>query len=81
MPNRDSPGRWTGPGAGSFRELTLAKTGGRCERCGSDDRVEAHHVIALSEGGSNDAATNGQALCFECHKEIERGRLRANGGR
>jgi predicted HNH restriction endonuclease len=40
--------------------------------------VEAHHVIALAEGGSNDAATNGQALCWHCHRATERGRLRAS---
>jgi hypothetical protein len=38
---RDSPGRWTGPGAGTFRRDMLAKTDGRCALCGSTDRVEA----------------------------------------
>ena len=69
--SRNSPGRWTGKGAGSFRTLTLAKTGGRCQLCGSDERVEAHRVIPLIHGGTNDAQTNGQALCFICHRTIE----------
>jgi hypothetical protein len=36
----------------------------------------AHHAIALNEGGSNDAATNGQPLCFTCHRTIENARRR-----
>jgi hypothetical protein len=70
-PKRDSPGRWTGPGSRSFRSDTLAKTGGRCVVCGSTDRVEAHHIIGLREGGSNDAAVNGMPLCFDHHRGLE----------
>lgn len=84
-PSHVSPGRGSGSRAAAFRRATLAKTEGRCARCGSTDRVEAHHVIALADGGANDAETNGEALCFEHHRGPgrERGvsKGRANAGR
>lgn len=45
-----------------FRKAVLPKSGGRCAVCRSTDRVEAHHVVAVADGGRNDA-TNGIALC------------------
>ncbi len=70
-PSRVSPGRGSGGAAARFRAATLAKTQGRCALCGSTDRVEAHHIIGLLEGGTNDAHTNGQALCHTHHHQIE----------
>jgi hypothetical protein len=54
---------------------------GRCALCGSTDRVEAHRVIALREGGSNDAEANGMALCFRHHRQLEREREPASRAR
>lgn len=72
--------RHPGPGSGSasqaFRAAVLARSGGRCELCGSTDRVEAHHIIGLAEGGTNDPQTNGQALCHTYHVAIEARRRR-----
>jgi hypothetical protein len=51
-----------------FRNAVLARAGGRCERCGSTDRVEAHHLIRVANGGQHDPALNGQALCVRCHR-------------
>lgn len=45
--------------ATGFRRDAIAKTAGRCYLCGSTDDVEAHHVIGLLEGGSNDGEANG----------------------
>ena len=44
------------------------KARGRCEECGSKDRLEAHHVLRWSEypPGRVDPA-NGQCLCLDCH--------------
>jgi len=52
--------------------------GGKCEKCGKQlvfgNRTEgergawnAHHKTAVSSGGK-DIASNGKALCIECHK-------------
>jgi len=67
-PSRQTPGRGSGARAAAFRRATLAKTGGRCALCGSTDRVEAHHVIDLRDGGLDDAEANGQPLCFAHHR-------------
>jgi hypothetical protein len=60
-----------------FRADTLAKTGGRCAVPGCTtptDRVQAHHAIAVTEGGSNDGQVNGVPLCHAHHREVERWR-------
>ena len=67
-PDKRSPGRGSGGRAATFRRKVLAKTGGRCAVCGVKEGVEAHHVVSLSRGGSNDPA-NGVPLCREHHKE------------
>jgi hypothetical protein len=36
-----------------FRAAVLRRAGGRCERCGSTDRVEAHHLVAVANGGQH----------------------------
>jgi 5-methylcytosine-specific restriction endonuclease McrA len=71
-PSRFNPRRGSSTVRDRFRRLTLAKTGGACARCGSTLNVHAHHVIGLAEGGTNDAAVNGQPLCEPCHIDVER---------
>lgn len=59
----------------------------KCETCGIDvkpggkvergdkipsDRGEADHKQRLKSGGADDAKTNGQLLCHDCHKEKTR---------
>jgi 5-methylcytosine-specific restriction endonuclease McrA len=44
----------------------VADAGGRCVRCGSTNRVGAHHVIARVEGGP-DHPSNLEPLCVSCH--------------
>ncbi len=43
---------------------------GCCERCGSDENLEAHHIIEWSEypQGRIDLK-NGMCLCLSCHTE------------
>lgn len=77
-PSRVSPGRGSGPTAARFRRETLAKTDGRCQLCGSTDRVQAHHVIGLEEGGPNDAEANGMPLCHRHHRQLEARKLSAS---
>lgn len=67
----------------AFSEETRRKifdnAGGKCERCdkqlvfanhneGERGAWEAHHRTAVSKGG-DDTASNGEALCLDCHKE------------
>jgi hypothetical protein len=64
-----------------FRADCLRLSGCRCDtivdgvRCSVTDpaQLEAHHVRAVSTGGSNVAAENGALLCVEHHRVIARG--------
>ena len=67
----NDPRRGSGAARRRFRQAALRKTGGRCARCGSRDRVEAHHRVSLVDGGTNSAA-NAEALCFKCHRSALR---------
>lgn len=40
----------------------------RCVICGSEDRIQVDHIIAVRLGGTNDPS-NGQTLCHACHVE------------
>lgn len=46
---------------------------GKCEKCGSVENLEAHHIISWSEypQGRIDIK-NGQCLCLKCHTEVHR---------
>ena len=56
----------------TFRKRVLAKYGPACVKCGYDTYVEAAHVVAVKDGGT-DAATNGRPLCPNHHKEYDMG--------
>lgn len=49
------------------------KSKGRCEKCGSKDNLEAHHIIEWSEypQGRIDIS-NGMCLCLKCHTKEHR---------
>ena len=66
----------------AFSEVTrreiFQNAHGRCESCGKQlvysnhsegerGAWEAHHKVSVKSGG-NDCASNGKALCLECHK-------------
>jgi hypothetical protein len=59
--------RGSGWQASQFRAKVLARSGGRCERCGSGERVEAHHELPAAVYGPDDPAA-GVALCARCHR-------------
>jgi hypothetical protein len=75
--------RGGGATIGRFRRECFALSGGQCEavtdgvRCDVRDpqRLEAHHVRAVTEGGANDAVTNGLLLCKHHHALLEARRL------
>ena len=68
--SNEARGRWA-------RRVKL-RDGFACRRCGSTERVEAHHVTPLAAGGANTLA-NGLTLCHACHAAEHRGRDRRMG--
>jgi hypothetical protein len=42
---------------------------GRCAECGSRVRLEFHHIVPVSRGGSN-TARNIELLCEACHRPL-----------
>ncbi|MQB02103.1 MAG: hypothetical protein GEU78_17895, partial [Actinobacteria bacterium] len=51
----------------ALREACLARDERQCLRCGSADKLEAHHIEARADGGP-DVLDNLVTLCDECHK-------------
>ncbi len=49
------------------RVFVWNRDGGRCVRCGGQERLEFDHVIPLALGGSN-TARNLQVLCETCNR-------------
>jgi 5-methylcytosine-specific restriction endonuclease McrA len=45
------------------------RDGYQCQRCGSTRQLEAHHIVPISAGGSDDPA-NGITLCKDCHRAV-----------
>lgn len=58
------------PGAArsSTPDRIKKRDGNRCVRCGATDRLQVHHVIPVSAGGSHDDS-NLVTLCNNCHRE------------
>jgi hypothetical protein len=70
-PSRFNNARGSGGKAATFRRRTLALTGGLCARCGSSDRVPAHHPVPVGVDPSQEV---GVPLCHSCHRRAERSR-------
>lgn len=49
------------------RIFVWRRDGGKCVRCGSNERLEFDHIIPLTEGGSN-TERNLQLLCEPCNR-------------
>jgi hypothetical protein len=52
----------------TFAIYVKRNAGWRCEKCGSNDNLEAHHIVLRSKGGKS-TLTNGICLYEECHKK------------
>ena len=50
------------------RREVWRRDGGRCAKCGSQEKLEYDHIIPLSKGGSN-TARNIQLLCESCNRK------------
>jgi len=63
----------------SIREQVLARAGWRCQACRVRRRLDVHHVVKCSQGGSDFDLDLLVALCRWCHDQTdapyERGRL------
>ena len=59
----------------NFREKVLWRDGYKCQRpkCKSKDRLQAHHIVLRSQGGS-DTPSNGITLCQKCHEQLHDGK-------
>src|SRR5262245_4857271 len=76
--------RWAVPAASvaewrATRQEVLARAGWRCQACGVRRRLDVHHVVKRSQGGSDFDLDQLAALCRWCHDQTdapyERGRL------
>ena len=56
-----------GPIPDQVKMYVWRRDGGRCVKCGSQDRLEYDHIIPLSKGGSN-TERNVQLLCERCNR-------------
>ena len=63
----------------AIRVQVLARAGWRCQACGVRRRLDVHHVVKRSQGGSDFDLDHLVALCRWCHDQTdapyERGRL------
>jgi 5-methylcytosine-specific restriction endonuclease McrA len=63
----------------AIRQQVLARAGWRCQACGVRRRLDVHHVVKRSQGGSDFDLDRLVALCRWCHDQTdapyERGRL------
>jgi len=55
-----------------FRAKVLWRDKYKCQRCGTQDRLQAHHIQFKSRGGGN-SPQNGITLCEKCHEELHAG--------
>jgi 5-methylcytosine-specific restriction endonuclease McrA len=63
----------------AIRVKVLSRAGWRCQACGVRRRLDVHHVVKRSQGGSDFDLDQLVALCRWCHDQTdapyERGRL------
>lgn len=63
----------------SVIEHAFRKSGGSCERCGSKERIEVHHILFIWYAAEYfpqlaswalKSAENAQCLCHDCHVKV-----------
>lgn len=55
-----------------WRNAVLARADGKCQICGKELPLEAHHIVSIHKdiSGVYDL-NNGQALCYDCHLKAD----------
>ncbi len=53
------------------RRRTLIRGGRTCQRCGHDQNLDVHHIIALKHGGAPYDPSNLRVLCRSCHRTVD----------
>jgi len=65
--NNNSPIFKREPIPDDVKMFVWQRDGGRCAKCGSQEKLEYDHIIPVSKGGSN-TARNIQLLCENCNR-------------
>lgn len=55
-----------------IRRKILKRDNYKCVECGSDEKLNVHHIIQRSKGGDN-SESNLVTLCLKCHAEKHKG--------
>jgi HNH endonuclease len=55
----------------AIQSKVYSRAGGRCQACGRRSRLDVHHVIKRSRGGSDFDLDRLVALCRRCHDQID----------
>jgi 5-methylcytosine-specific restriction endonuclease McrA len=85
MRRQGRKGRARAAALSALRPAVLAAFGGRCANpwCRTAGRLDVHHVIKRSQGGTDSLEENLVALCRACHERTDwpkdRGRLVITG--
>lgn len=61
-------------GRNEIRRYALRRDGAACRLCGFNECVEVHHIVPVSEGGSNDLS-NVVTLCPNHHTMFHVGKV------
>lgn len=56
------------------RQIAVEILGRRCHRCGSTGSLQVHHILPVSEGGTN-SLSNLEVLCRPCHEQLHGRRI------
>lgn len=60
------------------RAAARRRDGERCQRCGSTDQLQVHHIKPLAEGGDKYDLENLATLCHGCHVAVGGGQASKN---
>ena len=52
--------------------LVKIKVGYKCEKCGSKNGIQSHHIFKRKHMATRFVIENGMCLCFVCHEWVEK---------
>lgn len=62
-----------------IRDLVIARDNGECQKCGSKQRLQVHHLNYKSVFQEEKDLGALVTLCSRCHRKIHRRRRKRNG--